>query len=99
MGHRFQCNLVIEISDSRYYEVLETYLDAGSNFQPDEFRTIAEYIDELYTNTTPDAALRWHTCNLIRNFTQKKREEARKLRAALAGVITAHPSFHEDMIR
>lgn len=97
MGYRFQCNLVIEISDARYFEVFETYLDAGSNFQPHEFRAIAEYIDELYTNTPPDAPLRWGTCNLIKNFTKQNPEEAKKLRSAVAGVIRAHPAFREDM--
>ncbi|KAK6220649.1 hypothetical protein LQW54_002094 [Pestalotiopsis sp. IQ-011] len=99
MGHRFQCNLVIEISDARYFEVMETYLDAGSNFQPHEFRAIAEYIDELYTNTPPDAPLRWGTCNLIKNFTKQKPEEAKKLGAAVADVIRAHPAFLEGMRR
>ncbi|KAI0156171.1 hypothetical protein BJ166DRAFT_500167 [Pestalotiopsis sp. NC0098] len=94
---KFQCNLILGISDARYFEVLETYLDGGSNFQPDELRTIAEYMDELYTNTPPDTSLRWHTCDLIKSFTKKQPEEAKKLRAALAGVFTAHPSFLQDM--
>lgn len=72
-------------------------MDGKSNFRPDELRTVAEYINDLYTNTPPDASLRWHICDLIKSFNKKQPEEAKKLRAALAGVIAAHPSSLQDI--
>ncbi|KAF7528380.1 hypothetical protein G7054_g10186 [Neopestalotiopsis clavispora] len=96
MGEKYQCDLVTAISHDRFWNIFELYFDKET-FRDIELQKLVEFIDELYTNTTPDAYIRQTLCNQIQFFSRRSPELGQRLRSHAAGVLEAHPDFQKDM--